>query len=473
MVVNRRKCLLILINLIICIICLVKCNNRTGYELLFLFPIALVFVILLPNFRTLAYHYIGVKILYVTMVIKCCLLPITISFSYDLSGIGDNPSAESLRLATILLAVEIIVVALSIDYFGRKKLINNNLQQTFYILEEKMDRSHLFDYVIIVISILFIVIHPDLMKNFSFAFFDESTYTVSYLRGLDVRLIQISIMIVFCVIVNFCRKRYLKSKNNLIYYLALLIGVFSMLIMKGENRASLLIGIISVVVVLNACFPEMKRKTVGVVATVGLVALISLSLYRMLAVTAWRPQGGTLDFSFSGITKKIEAYLSGPRSVAQGLEAIKIYSSTIETLLSDFLIWTGYLGNYISGVLGIEYSGTSILFNRFLYASSMYGEGDQIVPLCVQSIWHFGYIGSMLFSLIASYFLVCFDSLICKADSVSKIYANTMMACVFGLMLGYNVTIISMYFMDRYVIFMIIVSISTWWSNHFVFAKKK
>lgn len=461
MKVDVRRLIIALICFIDSCITLSWCFSAEGYELLFLFPIVMLVPVLSHTFTELARSYIGIKILYYTMLVKYVLFP----FCMALGGEGRSSLlARDLRIATVLIIVELLVVTLIVTYFGQKKLIRNGLIQDFKF-ESNYDKSHMVEWGVIFLALMFIIIHPDLLNNFSFATFDDSTKTVSYFLGLDTRIIQVALMLIFCLVVLKCKKAFENTGFNLYYIIALFVGVICMLVFKGENRASLLIGIISVSVVLTSAFPIFKKRTITVIVLAGGAALVALSLYRILAVTAWRPNGGTLDLSFAGISDTIQVYLSGPSNIAKGIEAIRRFPSSFQTFYSDFLIWTGYLGNFISETFNVTFLSTSKLFNQYLYGTSLIGSGDQIVPMCVQSIWYFGYIGSMIFSSIFAYFIVHFDYLICKSKSLPNIYINTMMAVVTGLMLGYNVTIISMYFMDRYLIFWVIIKLSDMCSN--------
>ena len=450
------------------IICVFSCSNKEGYELIFLYPFTLVIVLTFTHIDRLAKKYIGIKILYVTILIKYALLPFCLCFANNLTGVGIEPESHALQIASILQSLELIVVSIVVWYFGKTKLDSRHMMQTFSLREEKTNirQSYFIEIVLIIIALFFILIHPDLLRNFSFLQYDESTFTVSYFRGMDIRIIQIALMVFFCTIVSVCRKKYIQSGSSVYYIISLIIGVFSMLVIKGENRASLLINIIAVYIVLVAAFPQ-KRKNISItIFAFGVVALVLLSLYRMLAVTAWRPQGGTLDFSFDGAVRLIQAYLSGPRNVAQGIGATHAYSTSFNTFISDIFVWSGYIGNSIASIFDIEYLSTSLLFNRFIYGNSALSSGDQIVPLCVQSLWYLGYLGSLLFSALVARLVVKFDELICKSDTLPMIYINTIMAVVTGLMLGYNVTIISMYFMDRYLIFLVFIAIARWWNKH-------
>lgn len=455
-----KTAFLLCVNFIVSMICLICCANKSGYEFVFLFPMALSFAILLPNFRRLAKEFLGIKILYISMWVKYCIFPLSLSFSDKINGIGIEPNTTYITIASILNILELIVVALIVDVLGKKLLLNKEAEQFNKIDENIVYQRHILEWFVIILSLTFIAMHPDLLNNFSFGVFNEESKTISYFWGLDIRLIQISIILIFCMFTAWAKRRYLSSDSNIYFYLALMVGIVSMLVFKGENRASLLINILSVSTVLITAFPEFKKKIVKTITFTGVCAIIALSLYRMLAVTAWRPQGGSLDLSFNWLTKTIQGYLAGPRNIAQGLEAIHYHPSDLTTLISDVLVWTGYLGDYVSEKFGIQYCGTSYLYNQYIYGTNLVDSGDQIVSLVVQSIWHFGYIGSLFFSAIIACLIVVFDLYRCKADSLGKKYINTMMSVVTGLMFGYNVSIIMMYFMDRYFITWLIISAS-------------
>ncbi|MDD3409218.1 MAG: hypothetical protein PHY12_00255 [Eubacteriales bacterium] len=455
------------------IVTLVCCAQKTGYEFLFLLPVALCFVVLLPNFRDMAHNYIGIKMLYISMWIRYCVFPLSVSFSDRITGIGSNPSATNIGIATLVMVAECIAVSSVVELYGTKKLLKRGYEQSFKINYLTQNRTHFVEWLVVAISAIFIAIHPDLLNNFSFAVYSTSSSNISYFMGLDIRVIQIAIILIFCLSVGWCKKKHIVRANMLYYYISLLAGVLCMLVFKGENRASLMINIISVIVVLTAVFPDRRRFTVATILGAGIIALVALSLYRILAVTAWRPQGGKLDISFNWLTGMIQGYLGGPRGIAQGIEAASKYPASMGTFLSDLLIWTGYLGNYISEAFHISFEDTSYLFNLSIYGNGLIGTGDQIVPLAAQSIWYLGYLGSPVLSSCVGVMVVLFDKKICKAETIDLIFINTMMAVVTGLMFCYNVSVITMYLMDRYFLAWAVIAFSSYVSRHLRFKMNK
>lgn len=446
-----------LIYIVCCSICVFHPCVVAGYEYLFLLPIVFTFLQFADTkFKVLVKKYIGIKILYITMILRYLILPVCLSLSMKISGVGYNPNPTSVQKATILMIIELIVIYFIVIYFGNKKLLKKKLNQVFLINSINQKPRYL-SYFVIMIAIFFIIIHPTLINNFSFASYDGKSEVISFFIGLDVRIIKIALMLIFCIIVEKCRLKYNKTKKILFYIIPLMVGVIQMLVIKGENRATLLIGIISVCVVLIAAFPEMRKKTFLIILVFGGISLIGLSIYRMTAITEWRPSGGEIDLSPSGIGRMLQAYMSGPRSIAQGIEAIEYIPVGIDTLISDILIWTGYLGNFISKTFNINYIGTSFLFNQYVYRNSLIGQGDQIIPLCIQSYWYFGAIGSTFFSALLAYTVVSFDKKICFSKSLDMVYINTIMAVVSGLMLGYNISIFFLYLFDTYLIYYIVI----------------
>lgn len=464
---NQTKMVsLIAFNLIVCLISIFGCMRFEGYELMPLYPLALIAVILLPNFRKLAKNNIGIKVLYLSMWVKYSILPLCISLSNVVAYRGVMPSSDSISKAIILQIIEILVVAIVVETVGRKLLLRYSCEKT-----EMRNSTPVVEGAIIMIAIAFLILHPDLISNFSFLVYNENTDAVSYFRGLDVRLIQLAIILAFCIIIRWAKTK--SATNSLYFIVALFVGTLAMLVFKGDNRASLLINIVSVAIVMMSAYPTKKRTIINFIFIIGTTALVLLSLYKIIGVTDWRPDGGSIDLSFEWVARVIQAYLSGPGNVAQGLEAMEVYPGSLKTFFSDILVWSGYFGNFISEAFGIEYEWTSQFFNMYIYNNTQVSNGgDQIIPMVVQSVWYFGYLGSMIFSAICASLVVVFDRLVKSAKSFSKLYITTMMSVVTGLMLGYNVTIVSMYFFDRYLIFWLIITIAEAIDNR-LFAKKR
>ncbi|GEM_PF-5806211 len=446
----------LIINFLIALVCFFSLGKHEGYDLIVLLPIIFsLCLILFHNFERLTSRYIGIKIYYYILWIRFALMPLSFTLSLNITGKGIDPISSNIDLAVFIMVIELITSSLIVHSLGESILLKNNLRQDFRV-EEVKGRSYVF-YFLFVISISLIIIFPRLLDNFSFVTFNESSRTVSYFFGLDSRVLVISKMAFTCISISYLGKLYMKKKKYLLYILALIIGVINIMIFTGENRATIFFTIVPTLLILKTAFPDNEKITKYIILFSGFLILLSLSFYRIFAVTDWRPQGGTLDFSFDYLSKLLQAYLSGPRNIALGLESIKTYKSLIgfETFFSDILIWTGYLGNFLSKTFKITFLGTSYLFNLYIYKGNMYGQGDQIVPLTIQSYAYFGVLGSAIFSMISSYLLVIFDYKICKSKTLNSIYINVMYATVLAMFMGYNISILMLYLFDRYLIFWI------------------
>jgi hypothetical protein len=445
------------INLVVAIVCFLRGEVHHEYILIGLLPISFAFCLLTSNTIHILYKkYIGIKLLNIVMWIRYTIMPVLVVFSKDLTGVGIEPQTNSINIALLIMVFEMISVFVVVNIAGKRILLNRKLEQSFEVKET--DGKPIVYFIIIMLALAFVLAYPDLLNNFSFIVFNENSTVTSHFMGLDIRIIMIAQMALTCIIVTKMGKLYANNNNNIFYIIALVVCLISIMIFKGENRASIFLSIISTLMILKVAFPQKYKISRNLLIIAGLSSLIFLTLYRIYAVTSWRPEGGSQKINIDFFSQTLQAYISGPRNIAIGLEAMNYFKNeiNISTLASDVLIWTGYLGNYISDIFGKPYIGTSYMFNLYLHNFNMHGSGDQIIPMSVQSYAYLGQIGSSFFSILAAYFLVVFDSKICKSNTLDSIYINVLFTTVLSLSMGYNLTIAMMYFFDRYLLFYLV-----------------
>lgn len=448
---------LIFTSIIVSFVTFFCCLSKQGYELLFLFPATFAAtIVLFKPFLTLVKKYTGFKILFAIYCLKYLVLPFSISFSDINKGIGIDPTPSNIRIATLILLMELFVVVAVLSLAGKKFLLAKKRTELFK-KGEKYNGSNIGYILVIALAIVLLILHPDLINNFSFINYNSSSKTISYFLGLDIRIVQLSFSLIFIVSTSICAYRYSITRSGFYYYFSLFIGLLTMVVIKGDNRASFLVSILSTLITMIVAFPSNKKKTFISIIIVGGLALVSLSIYRQVTVTDWRPQGGQLSFTFDSISGTLQTYLSGPRLVAQGLGAIQHQSISFSTIFSDIFIWSGYIGNILSDRFGLVLSGTSYAFNAYLYGESLSGVGDQIVPLSVQSIWYFGFFGALVLPVLISLLLVYFESKFCSSKTYGQLFINAMMVIIFGLFPGYNISILFLYYFDRYLISYLII----------------
>lgn len=395
---------------------------------------------------------ISVTIFYFVVFLRFVLLPFLISLSGEFYSIGRQPNLNFLNISIILMWIELSIHFIIINYLSRKHLkplLNNKEKKVYTNRTPKILLFYVF------ISAAMFLFFPELFKNFKFVFAGIDTETISFFRGLDIRIILFSQILLYVFIIEYFSKKYNRSKNVLYYSFALLIAILNIVIIRNENRASLLINSISTYLILIYAFPNQKRFSL----ISGLIGVFVVILY--VSILRNEKYNIQLELSnFSDILRtlqiQLQAYLSGPSYIANGLEqfANGAFFMNIKIMVTDILLWSGYVGNLIFESLNLSTLNTSMIYNSNLYFGlTMYGSGDQIIPLAVQGFAYFHIIGYFIVPLLMPFLMVVFEKKMILSKYLIVKYNYMTMVVVLSLYMGYNLSIIGLYFFDRFIIF--------------------
>ncbi|GAA1370509.1 oligosaccharide repeat unit polymerase [Peribacillus frigoritolerans] len=428
--------------------------NLDKYYLIGFLPLTYsILLLIFPKLTVLSTRYIGLGILYVVLFVRYTITPLFIVFTEraGTSLVISHFSNDYLNKAILLMVYELVVCILVVVFVGNKVLLKNKVK--FSLTEIQNGRVNFVYIFIITISFLLILFFPSLLNNFQFISIDDSKLnTVSYFKGIDIRILLICKMALYLVLLKFLAYRYNeKNKNNIYFILALLLSFLYICIFTGENRTNIVVDLICVIAALWYCFSTKRKSMLIVISSFGLILLFTISAFRLFAPRAWRPDGGTAEINGSFFVNNLQIYVSGPENVAIGLQSIDIYNNQINlnTFFNDLFVWTGYLGNF----LNLNQSNTtSFIFNLFMNGTDPAGNVSitQIVPMVSQGYAYFGFVGAPLFSVLNCLAIIAFDKFVCKAKSLDLLFVNVFLVVRLSLFLGLNATIILMFVFDKY-----------------------
>lgn len=423
----------------------------SAYSVIALLPIAYSILMLISTkFHILARRYLGIKIVYAVMFLRYVIMPLLMALSGSTVTVGRVPSDRYILPSVMIMIWELVASVFTIVIVGNHILLKENKKPKIYLNDK--GKSNLVYVILIIICILLIIVHPTLIENFQFFnVTEEGTKSISFIKGLDIRLLLILKVIIYSLLISKFSDLYKEKKSYTYYYLALLTSILYIGMIRGDNRTNIVVDIICVVTVMWHSFPHDRKKSIVMITSMGLILVLSVSLYRSFAVTSWRPQGNEIEFNLSFFSNFFQSYISGPSNVAFAIETADIFNNVInfKTFLNDFFAWTGYLGNY----LGISSSDnlTSYLFNIDIYSLSAWGGyGDQIIPMSGQGYIYFGYLGAPIFSVIICIWIVYLDKVRTKARSLDKLIIDTYLVSRLALFMGLNITIMMMFIFDKY-----------------------
>jgi hypothetical protein len=392
-------------------------------------------------------------------------LPFLTAISGEFFSIGREPDLNILNIAIFLMWIELTIHFALVNYLTKKYLYKDftiNLDRPISIR-----RTPKFLLTYILFTVILLIFFPILTSNFNLVFIGIDTSTVSFFRGIDIRIIIFSQIVAYVMLMEFLSRKYRITGNQLLYLVAILLTIINLTIIRSENRASILINMLSTLLILVYSFPKQKKLSIltgffGVFSIIIIVSLLRNEKYNN------EIEVGDFIELVKILQIQLQAYFGGPSYIANGLELFSDgqYFMNIELIVTDILLWSGYLGNVVFENLHLSTLNTSSIYNAYLYGVlNNYQNADQIIPLAIQGFSYFHIIGFFLISIPMPYLMIKFEKKMIQSKYLIVKYNYMTMVIVLSLYMGYNLSIISLFFFDRFLIFMIFTLSGQWFTK--------
>ncbi|MEA5005229.1 MAG: hypothetical protein VB022_02335 [Rikenellaceae bacterium] len=404
------------------------------------------------NLKRYIAHYFSLLIYTCLAFIRYVITPLfmLVFNTYDVLNSGGG---EYLFNSYLLMIYELLfsIVVLEI-LFSKLKTPN----ETVWTLDFYKYPT-LFLKVSIIIGFFGIFINPSFIERLYF--FNTETPDFIPISGwyngvlfYFVKFIQI--MLFFIILKH--TKLNLKS-NNLLKYLPLFfIIILNIAFVWSANRASIVVTALSLGYVMIKSFPQKTKTTV--VTVVFLIIILTLSSttlrkYNTTSISIAKSLGFKNDFWGEGLVLQLDAYLSGPSSIAVGLKVHDLYQDkwSIKTLINDLIINTNILSQLSYKVFDTNLSQdrTSVYYNNYLM-------GSYIPPLIFQGYIFLGEIFSPAFTVFSILLMFYFENKSKSSNDATIKYAWLYISIRFAFALGYSIGILSgmffTYFLPMYII---------------------
>lgn len=236
--------------------------------------------------------------------------------------------------------------------------------------------------------------------------------------------------------------KYQKKQKNIYIIISAVVVLCYIALQTSISRWNILIPVIIYLYMAHMFFKDKYIFIAISVITVLVISIISISIYKF----SWlfNSEGSSVGKVFNILTQQVQEYFSGPRAVAQGIEAVDMYRNRIsfKTLFNDYLGSVPYISHFIN-----QDDRINIYYNYYLKGEN--ATATQIMPIVNIGKAYFGTIGApilMIIYLIISIrigqkekntknifykYVDCFSILVLNMS----IYFNTQI--VFGFMLDY------------------------------------
>lgn len=171
-------------------------------------------------------------------------------------------------------------------------------------------------------------------------------------------------------------------------WLMLLVVIGSTLVITGSSRFSMVLNFLVLLWLVRLILGDKTTKGIVVLAASSLVVALFAA-----TIAKFSRYGNSMEIGDILSASSINAYFAGPRNISIGLIAYENVKG-IEHFL--FMLNDTLQNIPILSKVTIASYKTNVVFNELIYGHRDWA--DQIVPLSVSGIFHFGYIGAFLYA---------------------------------------------------------------------------
>lgn len=324
------------------------------------------------------------RIFLLQSIVRYLLLPVLFSSGQSI-GVGEN--SHYIDLAILIMSIEIFLVYFVFTFFSKKqKKVNfySDLNVTYIKKNFLVSLLLFFMFLIIYIS--------GATEKINFIW-ELNSYVDKYItQGEDIEVSTFGMLLfdgfkVILIVYLMSLIQQSKIIKNKKWFLMLVI-LGSGLIVVGVSRFSIILNIAVLLAMLPFILNDRDVKKVLYISIPFIILILA-----SVTIAKFSRYGETYSSDSLITASSMNAYFSGFGSIAIGIEAY----NDIKWNESLFYLFNDTLQNIpiLSKLTVDEYKGTG-KFNELIYGHRMWA--DQIVPLSISGLFHFGYIGLFFYS---------------------------------------------------------------------------
>lgn len=364
------------------------------------------------------------KIFLAQGVIRYLILPVLFLIDSDIIGI----QSKKINIAIFIMIFELFFVYLVFLFFSFQKKINSTSDFKPYFF-----KGLYFIPILLVLIFSFIYLSGALVKVN--AIWNLDSFVDKYItegEELSYNIVGILLFNLFKVLLLlYCFSKIFNSKiisYDLKKWLYGILIISSGLFILGVSRFSILLNM-AVMFALLSSFID--KKEVNKVIYFSLPVVFFILLTATLAKFSRYGNDATSDAVLTA--RSINAYFSGFGNIAIGLDAYD-YLYTNNNLL--YMVNDTIQNIPILSKFALEDYKTNVKFNEMIYGHKSWA--DQIVPLSISGLFHFGYIGLFLYSPIFMAIALYFEKLSKSVRFIGYKYVFTYLSINLSLVFMLN-----------------------------------
>lgn len=381
-------------------------NLPDGYELTTLFPFlfGMLYFTLLSSVRISASQTpITINVFLAIQWLRYVATPALIALGGELSKTPYlHPRAESVRLASILMLIELVAGLL----YVRNLALRGNGGTDYRLPNLLGDRLVYACFIGLSLGVL-VFARADLDLNF-FALAagtgrraGDSTETVLVILR---QVVTVGGLLLFVWLISACAPRYQRTKNPIYYLVPLVAALLNVSTIVGERRAAqVYVGFCSIWILLHA-YPTLKKWTVASVGGIAVIVVALLSIYKFFYAFEVQSYGEALQGSAIDVgwwAEMLQIYFAGPQDLGVAIDFAQSAGLSIWDLVYDLLRSTVPISFLVKG------QGTlvSTQFNDYIFGGMQHT--GHIVSTGAYGYLFFGLVGSWVF-LVANLVIAAF-----------------------------------------------------------------
>lgn len=460
---TRLKTLLLFVVLpAIClaeVLFLAKYETRSGYERIFLLPFSYMFAVLIAdpliesagNWRKGGVYYLAQGVL----TFRYLVLPLAVHYththggwtSYGTDGFGIEPGADSVRKAILLMCTEIFFAEFS--FYFAYKFVLSKLSERRRRKEERLrfravtreemsyltSASIIVEFVLAAFVLLAIFQRQLIFPQQLFVIGDSYDTEASGATGSFWQVISTAFKFSILVLVySFSGKRYSETRSKLWIVPPALALLAYLGFSAGISRWALLIPVVASIFLFYRMFKPFPKFFTVIIIVVMCVGIYSITYYKY----GYLVKGSENEvLKLLGLTlQQSNEYVSGPRSIAQGLETLAAYG--------DRLSITSFFNSFLSGFAGLasltnDGDKLQSYFNYYCLGSMM--DRPLICPTIIEGLAFVPFFPWIFMCLFEVLVVIC-DDISLREKRIEWVFLWSVMGCWFSLCLAVNTKII-------------------------------
>lgn len=403
--------------------------NENNLPLIFLLPLSFLFITIIFH-KT--YEDLSSSIVFKLFILQACIRYCILAFLTSTNQVyqGYNNS-EYLNIAILSMILELFSGFLIFTFFSKKQKIS------FYNKKQEIIPLKNLPLLTIILSIIFIYIYITGSFNKINTIWSLDNYIEKYITGddeLEVSTLGILLFTPFKILLallltSIVYKTNKIKENKKIFFYLITIALSSIFIV-GQSRLSIILFILPLLFLISHITNKKQFKKILFFS----IILISIILI-ITTIDKFSRYGNNLTPDSIITANSLNAYFAGPGNIAIGYKAFekkKEYESILY-LINDTLQNIPILSK-----LTVDEYKLNLKFNEEIYSHKLYA--DQIVPLSVSGLFHFGIIGFIIYIPFFIVIALYMERLSYKTSFIGYKFIFINLSIIFSMVFMFNVS---------------------------------